>query len=117
MRKHAQIGYDILKDSNSIYLKEGAIISLSHHEKYNGFGYPNRLKGEDIPLSGRITAIADVFDALTSVRPYKKAWTFEDAVALLEKESGEHFDPKIVTLFIENLDKVREIYTRFSETN
>lgn len=115
MKEHAQIGYDILKDSNSKYLKAGATIAITHHEKYDGSGYPNALVGEDIHIYGRIVAVADVFDALTSTRPYKKAWSFEDAINLLKKESGGHFDPKVVTLFIENIDQVKEIFERFQE--
>lgn len=115
MRTHAFIGYDILKDSESKFLQEGAIIALNHHEKYNGCGYPNKVKGKDIPLSGRIVAIADVFDALTSKRPYKKAWSFESAQKLLEDEKGEHFDPELVDIFIKNIDEVRKIYEKFQE--
>ena len=74
MKKHSQIGYEILKGAKSKYLKAGGVIAYNHHEKYDGSGYPNGLKGESIPIFGRITAIADVFDALTSARPYKKAW-------------------------------------------
>lgn len=117
MKTHSTIGYEILKDSKSKYLSMGASIALTHHEKYNGKGYPNNLQGEDIPVEGRITAIADVFDALVSKRPYKKAWSFEDATALLQKESGEHFDPKLVELFLENIDKVQSIYDEFQESN
>jgi len=115
MKTHATIGYEILKDSKSKYLKMGASIALSHHEKYNGLGYPNNIKGEDIPIEGRIVAIADVFDALVSIRPYKKEWSFEDAVSLLQKEKGKHFDPHLVDLFIENIDSIKEIYTHFQE--
>ena len=115
MKTHARIGYEILKDSKSKYLKMGASIALSHHEKFNGFGYPNKLKGEEIPIEGRIVAVADVFDALVSTRPYKKAWTFEDAIVLLQQESGSHFDPHLVDLFIENIDSVKDIYNKFQE--
>ncbi len=115
MKTHARIGYEILKDSKSEYLQAGAIIALSHHEKFDGTGYPNSLKGEDIDIFGRIVAIADVFDALTSNRPYKKAWSFDDALNLLKKESGKHFDPKLVNIFIENIDEVTKIYKLFEE--
>jgi len=115
MRKHAQIGYNILKDSHSKYLKMGAQIALTHHEKYNGKGYPNGLKGEDIPVVGRIVAIADVFDALVSIRPYKKPWSFEQAIELLKKEKSEHFDPILIDIFIDNIDKVKDIFNRFQE--
>ena len=115
MKTHTTIGYEILKRSKSKYLKAGAVIANSHHEKYDGTGYPNRLKGDDIPILGRITAIADVFDALTSVRPYKKAWELEDAFGFLITEKEKHFDPKLVDLFIENKNEVIEINHRFIE--
>jgi len=115
MKTHAQIGYEILKDSKSDYLKAGATVAISHHEKYDGTGYPNGLKAEDIHIYGRIVAIADVFDALTSSRPYKCAWSFDEALQLLEDEKGKHFDPKIIDLFIENIDHVKEIFEKFQE--
>jgi putative two-component system response regulator len=115
MKKHSSIGHGILDHSSSQYLNEGATIALTHHEKYDGNGYPNGLVGEDIPISGRITAVADVFDALTSKRPYKEPWSFDKAKQLLIDESGKHFDPKIVELFMENIDEVKQIYTQFSE--
>jgi len=117
MKTHAAIGYSILKEAKSKYLKMGASIALSHHEKYDGTGYPKNLKAQDIPIEARIVAIADVFDALVSIRPYKKAWSFDDAVALLKKESGGHFDPELVVLFIENIDKIKDIYNQFQESN
>lgn len=117
IKTHAQIGYEILKDSKSEYLQAGAIIAINHHEKYDGSGYPKGLKGEDIHIYGRIVAVVDVFDALTSHRPYKKAWTFEDALNLLIEEKGKHFDPKIVELFIKNIDEVKSIYNSFQEEN
>lgn len=113
MKMHSTIGYNILKNSSNPYLIAGTVVAQSHHEKYNGRGYPNGLAGEDIPLYGRIVAIADVFDALTSVRPYKKAWSFEEAMELIVREKGEHFDPALADLFIENIDRVREIYQQF----
>jgi putative two-component system response regulator len=115
MKTHAMIGYEILKDSNSEYLQSGAQIALTHHEKYNGRGYPKGLVGDEIPIFGRIVAVVDVFDALTSNRPYKKAWSFEDALNLLKEESGQHFDPKIVDIFINNVDEIKEIYNSFKE--
>lgn len=110
MKTHGMAGYELLKDSQSEYLKAGSIIALNHHEKYDGTGYPNKLKGENIPLLGRITAIADVFDALTSQRPYKKAWSFEEASEFLQKEKAKHFDPELVDLFIDNIDLFKKIY-------
>jgi putative two-component system response regulator len=115
MKRHPLIGYEMLKEGKSPYLKSGAEIALTHHEKYNGTGYPYGLKGENIPLHGRILAIADVFDALTSNRPYKEAWPFEKAIDLLMREKGEHFDPKLVDIFVANVEKVREIYNSMSD--
>lgn len=113
MKKHSLIGYEILADAENPYLAAGAVIARSHHEKYNGRGYPFGLKGEDIPLYGRIVAITDVFDALTSVRPYKRAWSFEEAMELIIRERGEHFDPLLVDLFVANEAEIREIFIRF----
>lgn len=96
MRKHPQMGYEILQDSPSKYLQKGGEIALAHHEKFDGSGYPFGLNGHEIPLSARIVAIADVFDALTSTRPYKKAWTMEHAFDYLHGQSGKHFDPDLV---------------------
>ena len=115
MKKHSQIGYEILKGSKSKYLKAGGVIAYNHHEKYDGTGYPNGLKGENIPIFGRITAIADVFDALTSKRPYKKAWSIDEAFNLLLEEKGKHFDPVLVDLFIENKEDVMNINNIFSQ--
>ena len=115
MKRHSKVGASILGDTNNPYLQAGYTIALTHHEKYNGEGYPKGLKAEEIPLYGRIVAIADVFDALTSIRPYKKAWSFEDATELLVKEKGSHFDPTLVEHFINSLSEIREIYDKFSE--
>ncbi|MCL1058892.1 response regulator [Shewanella gelidimarina] len=115
MKKHAQIGAEIIGDNESELLQMAKIVAISHHEKWNGAGYPNGLKGEDIPRIGRIVAIADVFDALTSERPYKRAWTVEDAVSLLQQEAGEHFDPQLVPLFIEHIEEMTEIMESFKD--
>lgn len=115
MKNHSQIGATILENRTNVYLKAGQIIALTHHEKFNGKGYPKGLKGEEIPLYGRIVAIADVFDALTSIRPYKKAWTFEDATKLLIEERDEHFDPELVNVFTDALDEVQVIFEKFQE--
>ena len=117
MRKHTSIGHDILSGSESKYMKTGASIALHHHEKYDGSGYPNGLKGIDIPVEARIVAVADVFDALTTVRPYKKSWTFDDAILHLRKNSKKHFDPGCVDVFIRHIDKVKAIYTSLQEKN
>ncbi|MFP6862492.1 two-component system response regulator [Pseudomonas sp.] len=115
MRQHVEIGAQIIGEHASGLLRTAQRIALSHHEKWDGSGYPNGLSGEDIPLEGRIVAIADVFDALTSVRPYKAAWSVEDAVRLLQEESGRHFDPQLVELFIQQLPAILEIKERWAE--
>ncbi len=113
MKTHSAIGYEILKTSKSEYLKAGAVIAFTHHEKFDGTGYPNGLKGEMIPLAGRIVAIADVFDALTSQRPYKSPWSLERAFKFLEDEKGKHFDPQLAECFIANQTRVEAIYEEF----
>jgi response regulator RpfG family c-di-GMP phosphodiesterase len=115
MKTHPQIGYEILKGTKNPFLEAGAIISLTHHEKFDGTGYPNELKAEQIHIFGRITAIADAFDALTSKRPYKRAWSFEKALEFLIDEKGKHFDPILIDLFVENIDEIKEIYNKFDK--
>ena len=113
MKTHAQLGYNMLKGSNRTILKSASIVAHEHHEKYNGRGYPRGLKGEDIHIFGRITAIADVFDALGSERSYKKAWPDKKILQLFKDERGEHFDPKLIDLFIKNKKqfyKIRDMY-------
>ena len=114
MKQHPVIGHQILADSTSPLLQMAAQIALSHHEKFDGSGYPLGLKGEAIPLVGRIVAVADVFDALTSVRPYKPAWEFERAVQLLRDQRGLHFDPECVDAFLGQLDAIRAVRERFN---
>lgn len=109
MTTHPVIGYTILSGSESHLIQLGAEIALSHHEKFDGSGYPNKLAGEAIPLSGRIVAVADVFDALTSARPYKAAWPVEKARALLEDNSGSHFDPACVGAFLAEWEAVLKV--------
>ena len=109
MKNHAKIGYDMLKGSNKEILKAASIIAYEHQEKYDGSGYPQGLKGEDIHIYGRITAIADVFDALGSERVYKKAWNDEEIFKLFREESGKHFDPKLIELFFKHLDEFLKI--------
>ncbi len=99
MQTHARIGADILSGGDSDLLRLACTIALSHHEKWDGSGYPGQLVGEAIPQAGRIVAVADVFDALTSVRPYKAAWPIADAVAFVRDRSGTHFDPAVVAAF------------------
>lgn len=115
MRQHVEIGARIIGEHSSGLLRTAQRIALSHHEKWDGSGYPNGLRGEDIPLEGRIVAIADVFDALTSVRPYKPAWPVEEAVAFLREQSGRHFDPRLVELFITCLPEILQIRERWAE--
>ncbi len=115
MQQHARIGADIIGEHASGLLKTAKLIALYHHEKWDGSGYPHGLSGNDIPQAARIIAIADVFDALTSERPYKSAWSVEDALALIQRESGKHFDPELVPLFIECLPEVLEIKARWSD--
>ena len=115
MRRHPLIGHEILAGSPSRYLQMGAIIALSHHEKFDGSGYPNGLAGEAIPLTARIVAVADVFDALTSVRPYKTAWTFDEALAFVKAESGRHFDPACVHAFGQRIDAVATIMRELAD--
>lgn len=115
MKTHAKLGHELLDDSGSVILRVGAEIALTHHEKYDGSGYPNGLAGTKIPLFGRIVAVADVFDALTSERPYKKAWSMNDAVKFLEDGRGSHFDPMCVEAFLAGWDDVLEIRQRFQD--
>ncbi len=115
MKQHAEIGYEVLNASSSPLLKVAAEIAHTHHEKFDGSGYPRGLKGKDIPLFGRIVAVADVFDALTSERPYKKAWGMEQASQLLRDGAGIHFDPECVSAFFSNFDEVTEIKNKFAD--
>ena len=115
MRQHVSIGANIIGEHPSGLLRMAQRIALTHHEKWDGSGYPNGLAGEDIPIEGRIVAIADVFDALTSERPYKQAWPVEEAVAFLREQSGQHFDPDLVELFIQQLPAVLEVKARWAE--
>ena len=115
MKTHASLGYEMLKHSKRDILQTAALVAHTHHEKYDGTGYPFGLKGEQIPIEGRITAIADIFDALGHDRCYKKAWKLDDILDLFRKERGKHLDPKLLDLFFENLDKFLEIQTRMAD--
>lgn len=115
MKQHASIGYEILKDSASPYMQLAATIALSHHEKFDGSGYPKGLAGEAIPLVGRIVAVADVFDALTSSRPYKKAWEVARARDFLAAGRSLHFDPDCVDAMLGRWEEVQEIRARFRD--
>jgi len=113
METHVMKGYDMLKVSNRALLKTAAIVALEHHEKWDGTGYPSGFKGDKIHIYGRITAIADVFDALGSDRCYKKAWDDNDIFEYFKQEKGKHFDPDLVDLFCKNIDtfiKIRMLY-------
>lgn len=115
METHTLIGADILAGSSNELLETARVIALTHHEKWDGSGYPSKLTGTEIPIEGRIAAIVDVFDALTSKRPYKKAWPIEDAVADMKEQSGRHFDPELVEHFLAILPGVIKIGKCFSE--
>ena len=115
MKQHAEMGSKILSGSTSPLLQMAAQIALCHHEKFDGSGYPQGLAGEDIPLAGRIVAVADVFDALTSERPYKPAWSTERAVAHMAGRRGSHFDPVVVDAFLRDFDEVLAVRERFAE--
>ncbi len=106
MEQHTKIGATIIGEHDNPLLEMARTVALTHHEKWDGTGYPQGLSREDIPLAGRIVAVADVFDALISKRPYKDAWPFEKAVALIKEESGRHFDPAVVDSFLDNLDEI-----------
>ncbi|MFL6661618.1 MAG: HD-GYP domain-containing protein [Rhizobacter sp.] len=115
MRRHAEIGGRILADTDSPLLRLACEIAETHHEKWDGSGYPRGLAGEDIPLGGRIVAVADVFDALNSTRPYKKAWSADASRAYIEEHRGRHFDPRCVDAFIAGWDDVLAIRARFPD--
>jgi len=115
MKTHTTIGYDVLKDSSSSLLRMGADIAHSHHEKYNGQGYPLGLMGEKIPMVGRIVAVADELDALLSVRPYKQAWNFKDALEHLHRERGRHFDPGCIDVMLRHIDTILDIQKKFAD--
>jgi len=115
MDTHAQLGYDMLKNSSRELLQLAATVAYEHHEKWDGSGYPRGLKGEDIHIAGRITAVADVFDALGSDRVYKKAWDDERIFTLFKEERGIHFDPKLVDIFFDNLDEFLKVREQFKD--
>jgi len=113
MKTHVSIGHEMLKHSNRSILKAAAIIAYEHHEKWDGSGYPQAIAGEDIHIYGRISALADVFDALGSNRCYKKAWADEDIFKLLKEQRGIHFDPQLIDLFFQNLDQFLAIRAEY----
>ena len=115
IKSHPGIGAEIIGDHDAEVLKMAKDVALTHHEKWNGNGYPQGLAGHDIPLVGRIVAIVDVFDALTCIRPYKRAWPVEKALELISNEAGQHFDPELVRLFLSEEAEVRRIAVEYSE--
>ena len=115
IKKHPEIGAEIIGDHDAEVMKMAKQIALSHHEKWSGKGYPHGLSGTDIPIAARIVAIVDVFDALTCIRPYKRAWPIGDALELIEKEAGQHFDPELARLFLGMEAEVRRIATEYSD--
>jgi len=114
MKNHSIIGYEMLRGSNRPILQTSAIVAHEHHEKWDGTGYPRGLKNDEIHIYGRITAIADVFDALASDRPYKKAWELDKILDLLKDGKGNHFDPQLIELFLNNLDDFLQIKNKFN---
>lgn len=116
MQSHARIGYEILRDSPSYYIKTGGIIALYHHERFDGKGYPQQLAGTEIPLEARIATVADVFDALRSERPYKQAWSMDRALEYMKAERGKHFDPDCIDAFFTKLDRVINIQNQFADS-
>ncbi|MBU0728926.1 MAG: response regulator [Proteobacteria bacterium] len=115
IKEHSDIGYRILAKSNSSFLELAASIAHTHHEKYDGSGYPRGLKGENIPIEGRISAICDVFDALTSDRPYKNAFTVEKALEIMREGHGTHFDAPLLDLFFKYIDQTLRIRKEFAD--
>lgn len=116
MRRHPEIGAEIIGEHSSELLSMARLVALTHHERWDGQGYPNGLKGEEIPLVGRIVAVADVFDALTSERPYKKPWSIPETMKFIKEKSGEIFDPKLVESFLGILPQILGIKEKYPET-
>ena len=115
MKTHAAVGHDILRKSTKPILKVAATICMTHHERWNGKGYPLGLKGMDIPIAGRVAALADVFDALGSKRCYKEPWAKEAIREEILKEKGEHFEPRLVDLLLDNFEDFWEIRSRYPD--
>lgn len=113
MKKHSEIGYRILAESNSDVLRLASVIALTHHERYDGKGYPRGLKENEIPIEGRIASICDVFDALTSERVYKKAMSMDQATEIMVKERGRQFCPKLLDLFLDHIDEIKTIRLKY----
>ena len=116
MQTHAELGYEMLKHSDREILKAAAIVAMTHHEKFDGSGYPKGLRGDEIHIYGRITAVADVFDALGSDRVYKKAWKIDEILELLKEEKGKQFDPILIDVFLENIADFLSIKDKYTDT-
>jgi two-component system response regulator RpfG len=114
MRRHPRIGHELLSGSQNRFIQIGAVIALRHHERYDGSGYPDGLVGEAIPLEARIVAVADVFDALISPRPYKEAWSVDAALAYLYAQRGRLFDPRCVEALVKDRARLEDICQRYS---
>jgi putative two-component system response regulator len=115
MKGHAEAGHQMLSGSKSEIVQLGAQIALTHHERWDGAGYPRHLSGEEIPLEGRIAAVADVFDALTSRRSYRAAFPVDVALRTLTTENASHFDPKVIFSFMAAMRQVEAIRTKYAE--
>ncbi len=115
MENHTVIGANILQDSQAMVLKTSAIVALTHHEKFDGTGYPRMLKGEEIPIEGRISHLADVFDALSSRRVYKPAMPEPEILKILKEGRGSFFDPQIVDVFLNHFEEARNIRDRYAD--
>jgi len=116
MKTHSAIGAEIIGQDQSDLMRLSRLIALNHHEKWDGSGYPEKLHGEDIPLAARIVAVADVFDALTSERPYKRAWSVEEATNYIKKERGKHLDPNLVDIFSDVLPDMLKIQAMYRDS-
>jgi two-component system, response regulator RpfG len=117
MRRHPQIGHELLSGSQNRFIQAGATIALRHHERYDGSGYPDGLSGAQIPIEARVVAVADVFDALISPRPYKAPWSFDNAMDFLLEQSGKLFDPQCVQALIQNRPRLEDICERYSTSS
>jgi len=115
MKNHAQLGHEMINDSDRPLLVAASIVAHEHHEKWDGSGYPRGLKEDEIHIYGRITALADVFDALGSKRAYKKAWSDSDIFSLLKEQSGKQFDPTLIHIFFDNLDEILAVRDRLQD--
>jgi two-component system response regulator RpfG len=115
MQSHTTIGYEILSNSQSKYMQMGAVIALYHHERFDGKGYPNGLRGNDIPLIARIVTVADIYDALVSVRPYKDAWPVQDAIDYLKAQAGTQLDPQCVDAFCQRIPQIMQIQLEYAD--